>query len=337
LTRRGAPLAIALALAAATGATPAWAHHGTAAVGALGAEGPGAALDTASPLPLGPGTFFALVKSEYVPFQQLPGFSDQKQYALYDNLAVGYGLTPWLSAFVFQPYNVKAQDGIGTNHGLGDTNLMLSASFKWDDGFQRTPEKESLDDLTDWHFGAWASCTLPVGATTHVDDHGDYYAADMQTGFRGPSPALGLTLLKQVSPDFTVLAELNHQHFFEQHYSQAGYHYQFGGETRLNGALVYRAWAGAAGRIDVAAEGSLLDLQRDKTDQGGGPFGAMQASGGTILYGQLGARAYLGPVSVGLLVKRALARSLNEQAQQQGSEGLEQFRAALVIGYAVRP
>jgi len=39
-------------------AAPALAHHGTAAVGAIGAEGPGAALDTTSPLPLGYATRF---------------------------------------------------------------------------------------------------------------------------------------------------------------------------------------------------------------------------------------------------------------------------------------
>lgn len=313
---------------------PALAHHGTASVGGLGIEGPGAALDTASPLPLGQGTAFALVKSERASFQQRDGFTDQKSYSSFNTLALGYGVMPWLSAFLFQPYNWKAQHGVGTNSGLGDTNLMLSGSFKWDEGLRLVPQKESLDELDDWHFGVWASVSLPTGASTHKDDAAAYFAPDMQTGFRGPSPGIGLSVMKQLSADFTLLSELNYQHFFNQRYAQAGYHYQFGGEARLNGALAWRAWASGASRIDLVPELSLLNLQRDKTDAGTGALAAMQASGGTILYGQIGARASLGALSVGLSIKRALAKKLNEAADQQGSEGLEAYRAALAVSYS---
>ncbi len=44
----------------------------------------------------------------------------------------------------------------------------------------------------------------------------------------------------------------------------------------------------------------------------------------------------VGSLSVGASVKRAVARRLNEGAGQQGSEGLEAYRAALVLGYATR-
>jgi hypothetical protein len=327
---------IAMAILLAAAAAPALAHHGTAAVSFIGAEGPGAALDTTSPLPLGQGTIFALVKSEYAAFQQRGGFTDQKRYSTFNTLAVGYGIRPWLSAFVFQPYNWKSQDGVGTNSGLGDTNLMLSASFKWDEGLKLAPEKESLDELADWHFGVWAAVSLPTGPTTHRDDAGDFYAPDMQTGFKGPSPAVGFVVMKQLSTDFTMLLEATYQHFFEQKYASAGYSYKFGGETRVNGALAWRAWASGSSRIDVVPELSVLNLQRDQTDEGTGVLTAMQASGGTVLYGQLGARATFGSLSLGLGVKRAVARSLNEAAGQQGSEGLESLRVAVVLGYATR-
>jgi hypothetical protein len=327
---------VTAALLLASAALPALAHHGTASVGGLGVEGPGAALDTASPLPLGQGTASALVKSERASYQQRDGLTDQKTFSSFNTLALGYGLRPWLSVFVFQPYNWKAQHGVGSNAGLGDTNLMLCGSFKWDEGPRLAPRKESLDELADWHFGVWGSVSLPVGATTHRDDQGAYFAPDMQTGFRGPSPGVGLSAMKQLGADLTVLAELNHQHFFDQGYSQAGHHYQFGGETRLNGALVWRAWAGTGSRLDLAAELSGLDLQRDRTDAGTGTLQAMQASGGTILYGQIGGRATLGALSLGLGVKRAIARRLNEAARQQGSEGLETYRAAVTLGYATR-
>jgi hypothetical protein len=35
-------------------------------------------------------------------------------------------------------------------------------------------------------------------------------------------------------------------------------------------------------------------------------------------------------------VKRAALKTLNEQADQQGSEGLERFRAALTLSYSTR-
>jgi hypothetical protein len=336
MPRPGTAASCALLACAALAAPPARAHHGTASVGGLGVEGPGAALDTASPLPLGQGTAFVLVKSEYAAFQQRDGFDDQKQYFSFNTLALGYGIRPWLSAFVFQPYSWKSQDGVGTNSGLGDTNLMLSGSFKWDEGLKSVPQKESLDELADWHFGVWVSVSVPLGASTHRADAGEYYAPDMQTGFRGPSPGVGLSAMKQLGTDLTFLSELNYQHFFNQRYSQAGYHYQFGGEARLNGALVWRAWAGPGSRVDLAAELSGLDLQRDRTDAGTGSLEALSASGGTVLYGQLGARATFGAISVGLGVKRAVAKRLNEADEQQGSEGLESFRASLSLGWSAR-
>jgi hypothetical protein len=334
LTAR-APRLVVAALLAMAGA-PAVAHHGTAAVSAIGAEGPGAALDTTSPLPLGRGTLLLQGKTEYAAFEQRAGFTDQKRYSSFNTVALGYGLTPWLSAFLFQPYNWKSQDGVGTNSGPGDTNLMLAASFKWDQGFRLAPERESLDDLSDWHFGLWAACSLPVGPAGHRDDLGGTFAPDMQTGFNGPSPGMGLSLLKQLSTDWTVLAEANYQHFFQQRYPKAGLRYQFGGETRLNGALVYRLWASGANRLDLAPELTILTLRRDRSDEGLPAVAPMAGSGGTILYGQLGARATLGSFSVGLSVKRAVASRLNDAALQQGSEGLESFRAALVIGYVPR-
>jgi len=324
----------ALLLAAA--ALPALAHHGTAAVSAIGAEGPGAALDTTSPMPLGQGTAFVLAKSEYAAFQQRSGFTEQKRYSSFNTLALGYGLRPWLSAFVFQPYNWKSQDGLGTNSGPGDTQLMLSASFKWDEGLRLAPEKESLDELGDWHFGVWASVSLPLGPTTQSDGAGDLYAPDMQTGFNGPSPAMGLVAMKQLATDLTLLVEANYQHFFAQRYAGTGSAYGFGGETRLNGALAWRAWASGASRLDLVPELSVLNLQRDREGATAGTLAALRASGGTILYGQLGARATFGALSLGASVKRAALKGLNEAADQQGSEGLESYRAAVVLGYATR-
>jgi hypothetical protein len=324
-----APSILALALGVAL-AGPARAHHGVAAVGIGGPEGPGAALETTSPLPLPARTLFTMVKSEYVPFQKF-GFADptNKDHALFDTVAVGYGVRPWLSAYVFQPINLKAQDGTGMNAAPGDTSVMLSCAFKYDDGLQLVPEKESLDDLMDWHFSTWAATTIPLGPTERMDRHGAPFAPDMQIGFGSPSTTLGVAAMKQVSADLTWLTDASYQYFFPHTYSFT--RYQFGGETRLGSAAVYRAFGQGQLRVDVAAELNGLYLQRDRERNGAGAMEAVAASGGAVLYGGLGLRVYYGRLAVALGIRRAVLRSLDEEAAQQGSEGLEKFRATFAL------
>lgn len=324
-----------LAAAALALALPARAHHGVAAVGAAGPEGPGAALETTSPLPLPRGLLFTMAKAEYVPFQTFAfAEPENKRYSWFDMVAVGYGVLPWLSVYVFQPFNVKEQDGIGRNAGSGDTNLMLALAFKYDEGLRLVPEKESLDDLMDWHFGLWASCTLPVGPTTARGDGGVYFSPDMQTGFGAPSPAVGVAVLKQLSDDFTWLADANARYFLPHTYSFT--RFQFGSEARLGTALVWRAVGSGRFRLDVAGELNGLHLERDRERNAAGAMEAQRASGGDVLYAAAGVRAYYGPFTAALGVKRAVLKGLNEQSEQQGSEGLERFRAALTLGWSTR-
>jgi hypothetical protein len=310
------------------------AHHGVAAVSVAGPEGPGAALETTSPLPLPQGMLFAMVKTEYVPFLRLNS-GPEKDYSLFNMMALGFGIRPWLSAYVFQPFNVKSTDGEGRNSGPGDTNLMLSLGFKYDEGFRLVPEKESLDELMDWHFSFWAATTLPVGPTEHFNGVvGEAFAPDMQTGFGSPAPSVGLAVMKQLSDDFTWLAEVNYQHFFPHEYSFT--RYQFGGETRVNTAVIYRAYGKGRFRVDVDGELNGLHLQRDKERNEAGAMESLSASGGAILYGSVGARLTYGSLSAGLGVRRAFLKDLNEEAQQQGSEGLERLRASLTLSYSTR-
>ena len=316
---------------------PALAHHGVAAVGFGEPEGPGAAMETTMAFPLPRYTGFALVKSEYVSFEERAdrvAFPAQKDFASFNMAVLGFGITPYLSAYVFQPFNVKTMDGgVGHNAGLGDTNLMLAFGWKWDDGLRLIPQKESLDELADWHFLLWAACSLPVGPTERKGGNGEPLAPDMQTGFGKPSPSVGLTALKLVATDWTVLAEVNYQRFFTHDYSFT--RYRFGAETRLNLAGVYRAYARGRTRVDVIGELAGLNLQRDQEDEdldGPLPMTALEASGGSILYGSLGVRAMLGRVIVGLGIKRAVLTSLNEASDQQGSEGREDFRLSLSLG-----
>ncbi len=310
------------------------AHHGVAGIGVAGPEGPGAALETTSPLPLPQGTLFTMGKTEYVPFQRYGFAPNNKSYSSFNMIALGYGVRPWLSVFVFQPFNLKAQDGVGTNAGAGDTSLMLSFAFKWDQGLQLVPEKESLDDLMDWHFSVSGSSTLADGPTTAKGEGGVFFAPDMQTGFGAPSATLGVAVMKQLSDDLTWLAEANYQYFFPHTYRFT--RYQFGGEARVNTAAVYRVYGGGRFRLDVSGELNGLQLQRDRRRDEAGAMEPLQASGGTILYAGAGLRAYYGPFSVALGARRSALKSLNEQAEQQGSEGLERARISLTVSYSRR-
>jgi hypothetical protein len=323
-------------LLALLAARPARAHHGVAAVGFADPEGPGVGIETTAALNLPRRLGFAMAKSEFVSFASRAdrtAFPEQKTHSLFNMAALGFGITPYLSAYVFQPYNLKALDGgYGSNVGMGDTNLMLSFGWKWDEGLRLIPQKESLDELADWHFLLWASCTLPLGPTERKADNGEYFAPDMQTGFGAPSPAVGLAVLKQLATDFTGMVEVNYQYFFTRDYSFT--RYQFGAETRVNAGLVYRAYGKGRVRLDAVAEVVGLNLQRDREDVDlGGPesMTSLRASGGNILYGSLGVRAYLGRLALGVGVKRAVAKQLNEAAEQQGAEGLEDFRISFAL------
>jgi hypothetical protein len=301
-----------------------------ASVGFSDPEGPGVGMETTAALPLPRRLGFAMAKSEFVSFQSRDNrvsFPAQKDMAWFNLAALGFGITPWLSAYVFQPYNYKSMDGgVGGNAGLGDTNVMLAFGWKWDEGLRLIPQKESLDELRDWHFLLWASCTLPDGPTEHSDNQGERFRPDVQTGFGAPSLAAGLATLKQLSTDFTLLAEVNYQYFFAHTYSFT--RYQFGAETRGNGALAYRAYGKRGVRFDLVAELVGLHLQRDRENSEAVGMEALRASGGDVLYGSLGLRAYLGRLALGLGVKRPVLKRLNEESDQQGSEGLENFRLA---------
>jgi hypothetical protein len=327
------PPFLAAVIAALAAALPARAHHGVAAVSVAGPEGPGAALDTTSPLPLPRRTLFTMLKSEYVPFLQFDfAEPENKSFSSFSLLGVGYGVTPWLSAYVFQPLNVKSQDAIGTNRGAGDTNVMLALAFKYDEGLRLVPEKESLDELMDWHFSVWASSTIPVGSTTRRDRNGEYFAPDMQAGFGEPSPAAGVAVLKQVTERVTWLGEASYQYFFAHTYPFT--RYKFGGETRLNTALAYELYGRGGFRVDLTGELNGLHLQRDRERSEAGAMEQLQASGGAILYAGAGLRVNSGALSVALGAKRAALKDLNEGADQQGSEGLEKVRAAVTLSWS---
>ncbi|NWG39561.1 MAG: transporter [Hydrogenophilaceae bacterium] len=324
--KRSAPILLLSALATA----PALAHHGVASLGAAGLEGPGAPVETSSSATLPQGKWLAYLKVDHAESKQgilPPPENDYNQYWM---LGLGYGFRPWLSAYLFQPYNIK-QDTPGgfESRGFTDLSVMGVVGFKYDDGLMRVPANESLDDLMDWHFTFYGGLSLPTGDANHrlPDTSID---PGMALGFGKSSFSYGVTATKQLDDKATLVLEAGQIRFQEYHYdpdpvggNPAGIRVQFGTETRVNGALSYRLITHPESRfrLDGNVELNFLRLGRDVED--GIPA---TATGGDILYGVVGARVYKDNLSLGLALKKPVWTDLNEESQQQGAEGKEQYR-----------
>ncbi|HEY6099249.1 MAG TPA: hypothetical protein VIW03_07450, partial [Anaeromyxobacter sp.] len=142
----------------------------------------------------------------------------------------------------------------------------------------------------------------------------------------------GAAALKQVSRRLTVLADASHQRFFPHTYGFT--RYQFGAETRAGAAAVWRAAGRPGFRLDLVGELNGLHLERDRERGAAGTLEALRASGGDVLYAGVGVRAAFGRLGLAASVKRAALTALNEGAEQQGSEGLEAFRATAAVTWS---
>jgi hypothetical protein len=318
---KGTTLAIACFVLTAH---PVLAHHGVASLGAAGFEGPGAPVETSTSATLPEGSWLAYLKADHVKYETFhpdPAYpeSDFSQYWM---LGLGYGIEPWLSAYVFQPYNIKTDEPGGLDsRGFTDLALMGVVGFKYDEALMPVPANESLDDLTDWHFTIYGGLTLPTGDADHRLDDGSIDPGK-SLGFGEPSFIYGATATKQFSENATAILETGQIRFQEYRYDD-GQTMKFGTETRVNAALAYRLMAnpGTRFRLDGIVETNYLHLGRDESQDGPEP-----ATGGDMLYGVLGLRLYQDNLSVGLAVKRPVWKDLNEEDEQQGAEGKEQYR-----------
>lgn len=305
-----------------------FAHHGVASLGAIALEGPGAPVETSSSATLPEGRWLAYLKVDHAKFRTYdPADATEADYAQYWMLGLGYGFTPWLSAYVFQPYNIKKDEPDGfRSRGFADLSVVGVAGFKYDQGWQRVPANESLDDLMDWHFTAYASLSLPTGAANHRLRDGSIDPS-MSLGFGKSSYTYGLTATKQLSDATTLVLETGQMRFQTYRYAD-GQTMRFGTETRVNAALAQRLMTRPERRLrlDGNLELNFLRLGRDVEN---GTKAA--ATGGDVLYGVLGARIYWDRVSLGLALKRPVLTDLNEEAEQQGAEGKERLRAILTL------
>jgi len=304
------------------------AHHGVATLGAAGLEGPGAPLETSSSATLPRGGILAYYKLDYANFERYwSAIDDESTYSSFSIFGFGYGIRSWLSAYVFLPYNRKrVEDGSTNSSGFADLALNAVLGFKYDEGFGLVPENESLDDLEDWHFTFYATLTLPTGdpntrTRTNEIDPG------MSLGFGKPVIGAGLTATKPFRERFTWVGETSYLHFQEYKYDDDN-RTRFGSEFRLNSAVTYRLrtiprWKL---RLDAQLEANYLWLGRDRLSGSG-----ERATGGHILYLLPGVRAYWRNTSLGLGVKLPTWKSLNEESEQQGAEGTEDYRLICTV------
>lgn len=305
-------------------ATPALAHHGLASLGAAGLEGPGAPVETSSSATLPQGTWLGYLKVDHAKsrtFDADPGNpeGDTNQYWM---LGLGYGFKPWLSGYLFQPYNIKKDEAGGMNsRGFTDLSMMGVVGFKYDERFMLVPANESLDDLMDWHFTAYAGASLPTGDANHRLRDGSIDPGK-SLGFGKSSFSYGLTATRQLSDNATAVFEVNQIRFQTYEYD-SGDRVRFGTENRLNGALSYRLMTDPASkfRLDGNVELNYLSLGRD-VENG---IGA-EATGGDMIYGVVGVRLYKDNMSLGLALKKPIWTDLNEEDLQQGAEGKEKYR-----------
>ena len=311
-------------------ATPTQAHHGVASLGVAGLEGPGAPVESSSSATLPKGSVLGYLKLDYAAFKTYTPASDDDEgdHSAFWMAGVGYGLLPYLSAYVFAPYNAKSLENDRYDaSGVADLSVMGVLGFKHDAaGFQLVPAQESLDDLEDWHFTVYGGLTLPTGDANRRNADGDIDPG-MALGFGKPAYSLGLTATKQISERGTLTFDTSYLHFQDSGYDD-GNRTQFGQEWRVNTAFNWRLWEKGDRklRLDGILEANYLQLGRDRSNG----LGEL-ATGGDILYAVPGLRLYYDQLSLGLGVKVPVWTGLNEEEQQQGAEGKERYRLILTF------
>jgi hypothetical protein len=235
---------------------------------------------------------------------------------------LGYGVTSWLSGYVFVPYYAKVvEDNSYNTAGFADISLIATVGLKWDRGLRLQPETESLDDLEDWHYTLYGGLTLPTGDANLADADG-VIDPGMSLGFGKPSFLLGTNVTKMVSSRATLIGDISGIWFQEYTYADDTVG-QFGSEFRANLAWAQRLVTNREKRLrfDGILEANYLRLGRDRTD------GQDElATGGKILYIQPGCRVFVDSFTAAVGIKLPVWTELNEEELQQGAEGTENFR-----------
>ncbi|MCX7946551.1 MAG: transporter [Hydrogenophilus sp.] len=310
-------------------AVPVEAHHGVASLGVAALEGPGAPVETSTSAPLPAGRWLAYAKVDHARYRTYdPEDATEARSATFWMPGVGYGVRPWLSAYVFQPYQVKRDEAEGADsRGFTDALVLGVVGFKYDEGWRLTPAQESLDDLMDWHFTVYGGGSVPTGDANHRVGNPPRLDPGKALGFGKPAWIYGVTATKQLDAHWTVTLEVGGMDFQEYTYED-GTRMRFGSERRWNAALVRRLAVDADRRfrVDGSVEVNFLRLGRDLENGE-----KAVATGGNILYGMVGVRLYKDRWSVAAALKRPVWTRLNEEEAQQGSEGKERVRLIATV------
>jgi len=322
-------LAVIALLLAPTGA---FAHHG----GVTLAFGPGSPIETNAPLTLPEGGFVAGIRAEQVEWQKVHAPEDKSSFTFY-NVNLSYGFTPALTGTLILPYYIKRTDGIGENEGVSDIKGLLTYGFHYDQGsgFARNSASEMAVSMDAQQGRTWlalsAMMSIPTGSYNKALDDGTVDPG-MQPGFGAPAYTFSLAAAHVFGP-ITLNSELSADFFTARNDGPDSW--QFGSETRANLAGVYELYDNSSSdylsKVDSILELNFLHLDRDKQNGVG-----QEATGGNILYLSPGVRfaiPALQNANLGLLVKVPIWKDLNEENQQQGAEGLEQFRVISTLSF----
>ncbi len=316
----------------------AFAHHG----GVSAAFGPGAPVETSSPLTLPKGKFLLYERIELSPFKKFGDARDDggNDKFTFTNTLFGYGISDAVSAYVSLPYAKKGLIDDKTSQGFGDINLILHYGFKHGsrDGFKGWYSLDADDTagkeytLPEWKFGLSFSMTLPSGKIHNKDKNGDVLAVGSQTGFAVPSYNMTFMASKLFAPHWTWSGDVQFRTFAHNGATGGG---KPGNEFRINNAVMYELVENPGGflsRLDLILEANFLDLRRDM-DENRVQF---DATGGSLIYLSPGVRfTFSDSISLGVLYKKVAWKDLNNEPEQQGGEGLEEYRLITTLSVAI--
>ena len=304
------------------------AHHGGVSL----PFGPGTPIETGSPLTLPEGGVVLYTRAEQVEWRKYQ-FAEPTNKDSFTFFSVGasYGITPYLTGSLSIPYNIKRQDSLGENSGIGDVRFSGILGFHHEPGhrFKLNTAKESaisLEGVKKTFFTLYGGFTIPTGKSH--EELGGKVDPSMQPGFGSPSFTLGMNAGRALLRSLSLVADASFDIFTTRE------DFKFGNEYRFNLAAVQELYGKSEkfiSKIDGILELNTLHIARD--EQGGQ---GLRATGGTILYLTPGLRfsfPRLQNANLGIAVKIPVYRDLNEQDEQQGAEGLEKFRAIVTLSF----
>jgi hypothetical protein len=299
----------------------AMAHHGGVSL----ALGPGSPIETNSPLTLPEGGISLTWRMEQVEWRKWTRATPNKDDFTFFNLGASYGITPYLTGSIFVPYNIKQQDELGTNRGIGDLKFQTNLGFHYDPAkkgiFLNRPEDTAttLEGEKKIYGSIYGGFTVPTGKNRK--ELGGEIDPGMQPGFGSHTFTLGISAARQITGSLTLVAETAYEIFTRRE------NFKFGNEWRANLAGVYELYGKTEkfiSKIDGIFELNLLHLSRDEEGSE-----KLKGTGGTILYLSPGMRfsfPKLWNANLGLSFKFPTLKHLNERKEQQGAEGLEKVR-----------